>query len=68
MKVALASLALLTGCASVAGQATVEEVCFQWGASLPTRSQADTEQTKAEIQEAYAVFALVCPEQEYLIP
>lgn len=50
------------------GSATRDEVCRQTGAALPTRSRADTDQTKAEIQKAYATFGLTCPEFAYLIP
>lgn len=68
---AIVSIAILTtGCASTTGQggATSDELCRQWGGSLPTRSRSDTDQTKAEIQKAYATFDLACPEWAHLIP
>lgn len=64
------SAIFLTACANTTtpGGATTSELCRQWGGSLPTRAQADTTQTKAEIQKGYAVFALACPEWEDLVP
>ena len=46
----------------------MNELCYQWGKSLPTRSHKDTDQTKAEVQKAYATFALSCPGHKHLIP
>jgi hypothetical protein len=66
----IASLVLMTGCVSTTmpGGATEREVCIAWGESLPTRSRSDTDQTKAEIQRAYATFAAACPAFADLIP
>lgn len=44
------------------------ELCRQWGNSLPTRSRLDTKQSQADDQEAYAAFALSCPDWKHLIP
>jgi len=64
------SATLLMSCASTTtlGGATSDEICRQWGASLPTRSIADTAQTADEIQVAYATFALACPDRAWMIP
>jgi len=50
------------------GGATENTLCRIWGESLPSRSRADTEQTKREIAESYADFAAACPEWQDLIP
>ena len=65
-----AALALTTGCANSTTQATETEnaLCEVWGASLPTRSRLDTEQTRKEVGESYATFAAVCPGHADLIP
>ncbi|MCB5412338.1 hypothetical protein [Pseudogemmobacter faecipullorum] len=67
---ALLTAAWLTGCASsmTPGSATEAAHCEIWGKSLPTRSRADTGQTKAEIQRGYAAFDLACPGFGYLVP
>lgn len=52
----------------IAGSETEAEICRQWGNALPTRSRADTEQTKAEITALYGRFELTCPEFANLIP
>jgi hypothetical protein len=64
------SACFLTSCADtkVQGGATSDELCRQWGGSLPTRSVADTAQTSDEIQVAYATFALACPDRAWMIP
>jgi hypothetical protein len=61
---------MLTGCGNseTAGTAMVDEICRQLGADLPTRSVDDTQQTRDEITDQYATFALVCPGWEELIP
>ncbi len=61
---------LMTACGNMMTEAsaTEQELCIQWGESLATRSRLDTEQTKAEIQEGYARFALACPAFDYLVP
>lgn len=60
----------VSACAQSAplASATEAELCRQWGGSLPTRSRSDTEQTKGEIQRAYAAFSLACPDWKHLIP
>lgn len=40
--------------------ATEEAMCDAWQDSLPTRSNADTQQTVAEIGRTYDVFEAVC--------
>lgn len=45
-----------------------DEVCWQIGENLPTRSRKDTQQTRDEITETYAAFAIVCPSHTHLIP
>ena len=50
------------------GGETEVERCYQLGKALPTRSHADTEQTKAEIQNIYAVFSLACPSHARMVP
>lgn len=63
-------LVFLTGCGSstMPGSATEQARCEVWGKSLPTRSRIDTEQTKGEIQRAYATFDLSCPNYGHLLP
>jgi len=70
ISVTMCALILLANCASttIPAGATEREICRQWGDSLPTRSHADTTQTKAEIQNGYAVFALSCPDFADLVP
>ena len=60
----------LTGCENLTmpGGATEQALCEIWGESLPTRSRMDTEQTAAEIQEAYVDFTLACPAWSHLVP
>ena len=60
----------LTSCGNsmMPGSETSDEICRQWGGSLPSRSRADSEQTKSEIQAGYATFALACPNWTHLIP
>ena len=60
----------LLGCAptTMPGSATESAICRAWGQSLPTRSRADTEQTKAEIQLGYADFQNACPALARLVP
>jgi hypothetical protein len=60
----------LTACVNMTTQATEteKELCRVWGESLPTRSRADTEQTRAEITQAYADFASACPAFKGMIP
>lgn len=48
--------------------ATTDELCRQWGQSLPARSRSDTPTTQGEIQTAYARFGLSCPDHTHLIP
>lgn len=59
-----------SGCVNSTGAvtATENELCQTWGQSLPTRSLSDTEQTRAEITQAYADFANACPTLVDLIP
>lgn len=58
---ALTALAL-AGCqTTTVATVTERELCRQWRDSLPTRSRADTEQTRAEIGRAYDVQAAACP-------
>ena len=47
---------------------TASEICRQNGEALPTRSVEDTQETIDDITEAYAVFALTCPDWVHLIP
>ena len=64
------SATFLTGCVkpTVPAGVTSDELCRQWGGSLPTRSHQDTPQTSLEIQEGYAVFTLACADWEHLVP
>lgn len=57
-----AALAMLTGCQMTAQKVSGTEtaLCDAWQDSLPTRSRADTEQTKAEIWRLYKRFEAVC--------
>jgi len=58
-----AALAMLMGCTQAttnAAGATEQALCDVWQDSLPSRSRADTEQTKAEIGRAYDVFEAAC--------
>ena len=70
--VLLVALVLTSGCANStvtsAGTETKRAICEVWGASLPTRSRLDTEQTRKEVGESYATFAAVCPDYVDLIP
>jgi len=68
--VTVCGLTFLSACEKWTGaaSATTDEVCFQNGTALATRSRDDTAQTQAEIQNAYAVFALTCPKFAHLIP
>ena len=61
---------ILTACESTRTQATAteQELCIAWGESLPTRSRADTQQTRDEITAGYAAFGAACPDYEHLIP
>lgn len=63
--VALTTFGLLgvTGCdkTTPVGSETEYEICRAWQDSLPTRSRADTAQTKAEIGHGYDVFLAACP-------
>lgn len=64
---------MLAGCqwtdpSSTAAGATETTLCRIWGESLPTRSRADTAETKLQIGEAYADFAAACPAHVHLIP
>lgn len=61
---------LMTQCGNTMGPATatIDEICRQNGEALPTRSVEDTQQTRDEITEAYATFALTCPDWAHLIP
>lgn len=64
------SVICLTACGNSTGvaSATTDELCRQWGGSLPTRSRSDTQRTQDEIQSAYAAFDLSCPGYGHLIP
>lgn len=68
------SVICLPGCESLTTRvietetASEAELCRQWGAALPTRSRSDTQQTKDEIQQAYAAFSLACPGWAHLVP
>lgn len=64
------TLGATSACVPSTMQATETEtaLCESWGRSLPTRSRSDTEQTRAEIQIAYADFLGACPGYEYLLP
>lgn len=66
----LCATTLTTSCASMTAQGgeTEAERCYQLGKALPTRSHADTERTKDEIQHIYAVFSLACPRHAQLVP
>ena len=70
--VLLAALGLTSGCANSTatseGTETKRALCEVWGASLPTRSHHDTEQTRKEVGEGYTAFAAVCPKHADLIP
>lgn len=67
---ALLTAISLSGCAGsmTPGSATEAARCEIWGKSLPTRSRADTGQTRDEIQRGYAAFDLACPGFGYLVP
>lgn len=54
---------ILSACVQTTPVATAieAELCRAWRDSLPTRSQKDTEQTRAEIGRAYDVQAAACP-------
>lgn len=60
----------LIGCVPSMTQvtATEAELCRSWGESLPTRSRADSAQTRAEIQVGYADFLNACPAFSKLVP
>jgi hypothetical protein len=60
----------LSACVNLTAPATETEaaLCEAWGRSLPTRSRQDTQQTRDEIQVAYADFLNGCPDYGYLIP
>lgn len=65
------AIALITGgctASRIGAGATEATLCRLWGESLPTRSHADTAQTRAQIGAAYADFAAACPDQAGLIP
>lgn len=68
--VAMSSVISTSGCATIKieGSATSDEICRQLGAGLPTRSAEDTAQTIDEITKLYALYSIVCPEWEHLIP
>lgn len=57
---------LVNGCATInpTAEATATEaaLCTSWGDALPSRSVADTAQTRGEIGLAYDVFEAACPE------
>ena len=56
-------LFLIGGCTTMTvATGTEREICIAWRDSLPSRSRADTEQTRAEIGRAYDVQAAACPE------
>lgn len=61
----LSMLPALAGCTNMTtmpeATATEREICVAWRDSLPTRSRADTAQTRAEIGLAYDVQAAACP-------
>jgi len=44
------------------------ELCRAWGASLPTRSRADTDVTQDRIEAGYEALAAACPNWKHLIP
>ena len=65
----------VSGCAMLTGDSmrtggieTERAICEGIGFALPTRSRADTPQTRDEITSLYAAFAAACPEHEGLIP
>ena len=63
MSCVAASLLLTSACATqpiVEATATEAARCEAWEASLPTRSDADTAQTQAEVGHAYDVFEAAC--------
>lgn len=66
MKMLLTSaiaLVLLAGCAQTMTPAvtgTETALCDVWQDSLPTRSRADTPETRAAIGRSYDVFEAVC--------
>lgn len=68
--VVLSSAIWTSGCATIKieGSATSDEICRQLGAGLPTRSVDDTPQTIDEITKLYALYSIVCPDWEHLIP
>ncbi|WP_372605465.1 hypothetical protein [Actibacterium sp.] len=68
LAIAACSPTLTTDIATDTGSATAAKICDEIGQSLPTRSRSDTQQTRDEITEAYAVFVAVCPNHEHLIP
>jgi len=55
---------LLSPPAQVAAIETEQALCESWRDSLPSRSNADTEQTQDEIENAYNVFLAACPGYE----
>ena len=66
-------VATLTGCASITERAVIatdteKALCIAWGRSLPTRSRADTDQTRDEITLGYGQFAAACPDHLNLLP
>lgn len=71
---ACAALAIFLGACSTWRIADTEinpradEVCWQWGDTLPTKSQSDSAQTRYEISINYAAFSIICPDLKHLIP
>ena len=59
---AVLMLSITAGCqsATTSGGAATEAVCDAWLRSLPTSSQADTEQTAMEIDRAHRVQGKAC--------